>query len=278
MAGPDDNAPAKETAVTEGQTALTAATTAAAEAARAANEDPTNTALAKKAEEAEQISQAIASLVTPSEGMSDEELIALAQRQKRMDAALGVVAAITGALYAMHKVLTNPTFQELLTKDMPEAARKAMTSGIQSVLQKVAPLFRAFNRFQEQSLRETTNNLFDASVDVAYALVELSDGEARDAAQKTADNIALVMGLVKKGGPLVLACIDLVQRCMAALANDLTTAEPDPETKRIGEMLHKALRARTAQRESDYAKNLEAGMKLLEAQRSAKLLNAGAVA
>jgi hypothetical protein len=280
MAGEDDStvgdSGAQEAnAEAEGKQALVDAQKAATEARQAADAAPRDADLAKIADAAEQISLAVASLVTPSEKMSDEDLMALAQRQKRMDAGLGVVASITGALYALHQVLIDPTFQDLLNKDVPPAVRGAMTKGLDAVLTKLGPLFSAFRKFQEPTLREKTNNMFDAGVDIAFALVELSDADARESAQKSADNIALTMGLVKKGGPLVLACIDLVKCCLSALGDNKASV-PDEDTTKIGVMLDKALRARTAKREADYEKNVAEGMMLLEAQK-AKLLTAGAV-
>jgi hypothetical protein len=232
---------------------------------------------ATTADSALELTKAINSLVTSSDTMSDEELVALAQRHKRIAAGLNVVASITGALYAMHQVLTDAKFQELLEKDVPAEARSMITKGINTVLQKLDPLFRAFSKFQQPTLREKTENMFDAAVDIAYAVVELSDAEAREAAEKTADNIALTMGLIKNGGPYILACIELVGCCMAALARDATRSKLQDTTVTLVSELYAKLLERTKRREEAYNDNVAAGMKLLEVQKAKLLLGAGSV-
>src|SRR5262245_57021577 len=106
-ANPEDakTAADNQKAVDAGQSTLTDAQEAAKKAIEAAKAAPGDEALAEQAAMAQQISAAIQSLVTAPKEMTDEELIALAERERRMRAGLGVVAAITGALYALHTVL-----------------------------------------------------------------------------------------------------------------------------------------------------------------------------
>src|SRR5262249_49222359 len=99
-------------------------------------------------------------------------------------------------------------------------------------------------------------------------------------ARKTADSVALVMGLVKKAGPLVLACIDMIKCCMAALTKSpdgklSENAKLNEVSRGLGERLHKALLAKTAKREADHAKNVAAGQKLLAAEDKRLQLTAG---
>jgi hypothetical protein len=259
--------------VAGGEAALQAAKQAAEAAKTAAEAAPNDTALAKKAEDAAQVALAISSLVEAPKELTDEELIALAVQERKIRAGLGVVASITGALYALHQVLTDTTFQDLLNKDVPPAVHGAMTKALSTVLAKLDPLFSAFRKFQDPTLRDKTDNMFDAGVGIAYALVDLSEPDAQEQARKSADNIALVMGLIKRGGPLVLACIDLIKCCTSALG-DNKASTPSEVTKGIGDQLDKALRARTAKREAQRAKDVEAGEKLLAAQKGL-LLAAG---
>jgi len=259
-------------AVTEGQQTLDAAKTAADAAAALAAQNPSDAALAEAAAKAQQIADAIDSLVSAPVVLTPEEQIALAERDRRMEAGLGVVAAITGALYALHQVLTDTTFQDLLNKDLPPAVKSAMTKAMDTVLTKLTPLFNGFRKFQEPNLRDKTNNLFDAAVNIAYALVELSEPDQQEDARKSADNIALTMGLVKRGAPLVIGCIDMLACCMSALG-DNTKSALTPATRELGEKLNKALKAKTAMREADYKKNVLAG-KLLILARDAKALPA----
>lgn len=258
------------TSITEGNATLDAAKAEAATAATAAANDPTNAALQEAALKAQQVADAIASLVTAPVVLTPEEQIALAERHRKMEAGLGVVAAITGALFALHQVLTDAKFQELLNKDLPPAVKSAMTKAMGTVLDKLTPLFDGFRKFQDKALREKTDNLFDAAVNIAYALVELAEPAAQESARKSADNIALTMGLVKRGAPLVIACIDMLACCLSALGDNKKSALT-PESQALGEKLNKALKAKTAAREADYLKNVEAGLKLIAAQNAKAL-------
>jgi hypothetical protein len=201
----------------------------------------------------------------------------LAKQQRRIDAGLGVVASITGAMYALHQVLTDAKFQELLNKDLPAPVKKAMTTAVQKVLDKLQPLFDGFRKFQDPTLADKTSNFFDASVNIAYALVELSEPDQQDDARKGADNIALVMGLVKKAAPLVIACIDMIAACTSALG-DNSQSTLSTTTADIGQKLSKALQARTAKREADYVRNVQAGQQLLVASDKRLRLAATAIA
>lgn len=268
--------PTPGTAEAEGQKTLADAKQAETDALAKLQADPKNTALAETATKAAQLAEAIGALVSAPPELTNEELIELAKQQRRIDAGLGVVASITGALYALHQVLTDATFQALLNKDLPAAVKKVMTTAVQKVLAKLNPLFEGFRKFQQPDLRDKTNNFFDASVHIAYALVELSEPEEQDNARKSADNVALVMGLVKKAAPLVIACIDLIACCLSALGdNEITKSTPTAATTEIGQKLNKALVAKTMKRDADRAKNVKAGQLLLVATEKRLQLTAG---
>lgn len=223
---------------------------------------------------AKQILEAIATLAQASPELTDDEKIELYKMQRRIDAGLGVVATITGALFATHKVLTNTDFQSALS-NLPASAKASMTNSLTKVIEKLDPIFKGFAEFQKPELQADTFNLLDAGVNLGYALVNLAEPEQQEPALKLADNIAIVMGLVKKAAPLVLACINMIGCCLAALAKGAADpgAQLSEASRDIGSKLHEALKVKTAIREAGIKQNVLDGKKLYEAQQ-AKLLPA----
>lgn len=208
-----------------------------------------------------QISRELCDAIAPDRKLTDQELIALAQRQSRIDAGLRVMISVTTSLAALHSVLSDPTFFGLLSK-LPGGVKSA----INNVVGKLDPLFKGMLEFQDEQLAKKLYTMLDAGVDVAYSVVDLNAGSGKG----TADSLALYAGIAKEGLPYVLVCVDIVKSCLSLLAGTPPTAAVLSDTSRtIYDALLQDLTTRAAEREAAYARNLEAGRLLLLSEATA---------
>lgn len=221
---------------------------------------------------AKQILEALKTLADASPTLTNDEKIELYLKQRRIDAGLGVVATITGSLYAMYGVLINEDFQGALNQ-LPTGAKNAMTSSLKKVVEKLKPILEGLSKFQEPGLQEATFDLLDAGTQLGYSLANLAEPDQQEESLKLADNIAIITGVVQKALPLVLACIATIGCCLNALANGPT--HPDsklkPADEQIGQKLLAALKAKTAARRAAIEANTREGEALYWAAQPKKL-------
>ncbi len=204
---------------------------------------------------------------------TEDELKELAKKDRLIKAGLGVIATITGSLYVLHKMLVHQKMQDLLHNDLPKPLQAGMVNALTKIIDKLDPIFRAFKKFQDKELQGLTNELLDAGVNIGYAIINLAEPEAQADMLKQAEMVSMVAGLVKKSIPLVLASMDMIDISLNALKRKKEDTEPfktvTDETKKIGEALQAALKAKTALREATYEKNVKAGQRLLAADTKA---------
>jgi hypothetical protein len=206
----------------------------------------------------------IARLAAPG-SLADSDKVEFARRADKIDAGLQVVASITGALYALLDVLNDATFQSLL-KDLSGPVRSAMVGALNSAISTLTPIFEGCRKLQDPTLTEKINKVMDAGLDIAYATAQLSDDPV--GAARAADRQALIFGMVKNGGPLILACVDLLGCCLKALAGTTGVTASD-DTKRIAKPIVAALETRNKARAEMLAQAVVEGRALLKQRNGA---------